>query len=121
MFTGLYPGRHGVLMGFRAQNNSMDDALEAGETSLELVALPAVPTLPEHLQRAGYRTFGVAANINVGSELGFDRGFDEFANLHQPRFPGVIDDGHRVFVDHQIGRSFAGIRRNGSRCGPIES
>jgi arylsulfatase A-like enzyme len=83
VFTGLYPNRHGVWMGFRAQNNSMDDALEAGETSLELVALPAVPTLAEHLKFGGYRTFGVAANINVGSELGFDRGFHEFEKLHQ--------------------------------------
>jgi arylsulfatase A-like enzyme len=83
LFTGLYPNHHGVLMGFRAQNNSMEEADEAGETSLELVALPAVQTLAEHMKFAGYGTFGVAANINVGSELGFDRGFNEFAKLHQ--------------------------------------
>jgi len=39
-------------------------------------------TLPERLSRAGYRTFGVASNINIGAELGFARGFDEFERLH---------------------------------------
>jgi arylsulfatase A-like enzyme len=30
------------------------------------------------MKRLGYRTFGVADNINIGDEMGFSRGFDRF-------------------------------------------
>jgi len=39
---------------------------------------PALPTLPEVFQRAGYRTLGVCANFVIVPELGFGRGFDEY-------------------------------------------
>jgi len=82
VFTGLYPTEHGVTLGFFAHRR-MAEELEAGEAvSLRPNRLPADrPTLPECFRRAGYRTFGVSTNVNIGPELGFDRGFDHFARL----------------------------------------
>ncbi len=82
LFTGLYPNRHGVTEGFIAHSDrvaSVDDLV--GET-IRLNRLPAgVSTVPELFQGAGYSTFGLAANINIGSEIGFDRGFDRFRRM----------------------------------------
>jgi arylsulfatase A-like enzyme len=36
------------------------------------------PILAEVLRRMGYHTFGLAANINIGKPMGFNRGFDRF-------------------------------------------
>jgi arylsulfatase A-like enzyme len=33
------------------------------------------------MKRLGYRSYGVATNLNIGSAIGFDRGFDRFASL----------------------------------------
>jgi arylsulfatase A-like enzyme len=35
--------------------------------------------LAQRFRERGYRTFGLAANVNVGEEMGFSRGFDRFA------------------------------------------
>ena len=43
---------------------------------LELRGLSrGTPTLAERFQRLGYTTLGLAANINIGDEMEFDRGF----------------------------------------------
>jgi len=81
VFTGLYPTEHGVTSGFDAKNRPK---------MIEVPVLPSVVgTLPERLGHAGYRNFGVAANINIGSQLGFDRGFDRFELMHK-------SDGHEL-------------------------
>jgi arylsulfatase A-like enzyme len=75
VFTSLYPTRHGVTVGFLAQKRI---AKESGQKVL-LHRLPAsIATLPELLHAAGYATYGLATNVNIGSEIGFDRGFDRF-------------------------------------------
>ncbi len=82
LFTGFYPNRHGVTEGFVAHGDrvvNVDDLV--GET-IRLNRLPTgVATAPELLQQAGYSTFGLAANINIGPEIGFDRGFDRFRRM----------------------------------------
>ncbi len=83
IFTGLYPTEHGVIGGFRAQQRAAGKEVELTDPAIDLQGLPAgVETLPERLHAAGWRTYGVAANINIGPELGFDRGFDA---LHRDR------------------------------------
>ena len=78
LFTGLYPSRSGVTSGFFAQRNRSGDFDE-----MELRRLPdSIRTLPERFKYLGYRTFGVGANVNIGAEVGFDRGFDRFVKLH---------------------------------------
>ena len=96
IFTGLYPNEHGVIAGFRAHAKLEDNASPEDEAGLELprstatvhermqlVRLPeSRATLVEHLAGAGYATFGIATNLNIGSELGFDRGYDEFERMY---------------------------------------
>ena len=54
----------------------------AGVVKLEINQMPAsVSTLPEIFRDLGYRTFGIAANPNIGKNIGFDRGFDRFKLL----------------------------------------
>ncbi len=80
LFTSLYPAQHGVLRGFFvAQRRG-----EPEQATLRLRRIPAlVKTLPEVFRERGYSTFGIAANVNIGPEIGFDRGFDHFARLHE--------------------------------------
>lgn len=81
IFTGLYPNQHGVVGGFKMHRKLAES--EEQET-IKLVTLPvALLTLPERLADAGYGTFGVSANINIGDELGFTRGFDRFERMHK--------------------------------------
>lgn len=92
LFTGLYPSEHGVTNGF---TDSM-------------ARLPAeIPTLPERMSQAGYRTAGFSNNPWVGQLSGLDRGFEEFvewdlevstrsgADIHSGR-DDLYDRGHRL-------------------------
>ncbi len=82
LFTGLYPPRHGVTEGFLAYRQRSQTVEELLGQTITLNRLPAdVATLPELLKRAGYGTFGLATNINIGPEIGFDRGFDRFEKM----------------------------------------
>ena len=81
LFTGLYPTRHGVVLGFFAHFLRQGGG-QGGMEKMLLAQLPANrPTLPELFQEAGYGTFGLATNLNIGKEFGFDRGFDRFERL----------------------------------------
>lgn len=74
VFTGVYPHQHGVVVGMQVGNHMRKLASE-----YELSRLPVeLETLPEFLRSVGYRTFGVADNPNIGTELGFEQGFDRF-------------------------------------------
>lgn len=78
VLTGLYPPRHGVVMGFNAYGKEAGGE-DVAEDELSLTILPTgVPTLGELFSAAGYQTFGVASNVNVSPERGFARGFDRF-------------------------------------------
>ncbi len=82
MFTSLYPSQHGVVTGFSL---SMANAANKGGAMINRI--PAtVESLPEALRAAGYRTFGVADNPNIVSQLGFERGFDRF---HASNYEGA--------------------------------
>lgn len=73
--TGVYPARHGVIYGLRSGKTGAEQVTDA-------VRLQA-PSLPQLLGEAGYDAVGLAANFNIGSELGFDDGF--LALKHVPR------------------------------------
>ncbi len=78
LFTGLYPTRHGVVLGFFAHFQQEGGAAD----SLELRPMPRDrATMPEVFRDAGYTTFGLATNLNIAPPLGFDRGFDHFEHL----------------------------------------
>lgn len=82
MFTSLYPSQHGVVTGFSL---SMANAANKGGAMINRIPA-SVESLPEALRAAGYRTFGVADNPNIVSELGFERGFDRF---HASNYEGA--------------------------------
>lgn len=79
VFTGVYPTQHGVVAGrltFQRLRRVADD--------YELNRIPPdLETVPEFLRSRGYRTFGVASNPNVCSDMGFDQGFDRFVTLQE--------------------------------------
>lgn len=80
LFTGLYPARHGVVEGLMAfRGRTLKQALESGSQTRRLNRIPlGVPTVTERLHEAGYATFGIAGNLNIGPRIGFDRAFDRF-------------------------------------------
>ena len=78
IFTSLYPFQHGVVTGFVATRR-----LQKEDPTITLNRIPdEIATLPEVLAEAGYRTFGVADNVNICAAEGFDAGFDRFANFN---------------------------------------
>lgn len=92
LFTGLYPNEHGVIQGFLAHRETVEAMERRGDAALELNALPQqIVTLPERFRAGGYRTFGVAANINIGSEIGFSRGFERFCRLSDSPADEMVD------------------------------
>lgn len=79
MLTGMYPDRHGVTRGFLAQFREGEAVEEGALEQMELLAISSdVPTLAERFKQAGYGTYALASNVNIGPEMAFDRGFDEF-------------------------------------------
>jgi arylsulfatase A-like enzyme len=79
LFTSLYPFQHDVVTGFMVAQS-----LQGQPEVVELDRLPdEVATLPEVMNAAGYSTFGLTANINIGEPMGFARGFDRFRNYTQ--------------------------------------
>lgn len=78
IFTGLYPNQHGLEMGFLALKTV---GRRAKSTELTLNHIPeSIETIPVFFRGLGYRTFGIADNLNICEEEGFARGFDEFLN-----------------------------------------
>lgn len=75
IFTGLHPNQHGIefnVFSLRKRRKALGVDLDR--------RLPDdVETIPQLMQRLGYRTFGISDNPNVDRYLGFDVGFDRFA------------------------------------------
>lgn len=87
ILTGLYPTEHGVIEGFLAY---LRREQKEGAEVLPLNRLPAeLLTMTQHFKDAGYRTWGIATNLNVGPEIGLDRGFDRFAQIAKGDAPAV--------------------------------
>ena len=83
VFTGLYPTHHGVIQGTGAHERHMRQLEKKGRATIPLNRIPdSARTLPEVFQAAGYQTFGIATNLNVGPHMGFTRGFDWFRQIH---------------------------------------
>jgi choline-sulfatase len=79
LFTSLYPFQHNVVTGFMVTQK-----IQGQGQAIELDRLPEdVATLPEVMKAAGYSTFGLTANINIGDLMGFARGFERFRNYTQ--------------------------------------
>jgi arylsulfatase A-like enzyme len=100
LFTSLYPSQHGLWTGYVAAI--------AIEKLGRINRIPqAAPTLPEVMRGLGFRTFGVADNLNISEEMGFARGFDRFAR-HEHEGAGVMNATVREWLPEiqAPGRSF---------------
>lgn len=74
LLTSLHPVQHGVLSGLTAVR-----AQQQADSTITLNRIPSeVAMAAEILKDGGYSTWGVADNLNVCSELGFEQGFDHF-------------------------------------------
>ncbi|MEM9557358.1 MAG: sulfatase [Acidobacteriota bacterium] len=72
LFTSLHPSSHGV-------NQGWFEFLAFSRGEAEYRVLPEdVPTLPQLLSDAGYRTRALTGGGTVGAQLGFGRGFEEY-------------------------------------------
>lgn len=84
LLTGVYPDRHGVTRGFLAQFREGEPVAAEALEDMELLAIATeVPTLAERLRELGYRTLGLASNVNIGPEMEFERGFERFERHDQ--------------------------------------
>jgi len=85
IFTSLYPYQHGVLMGLLAIRNA-----QKTNPDLEVNRIPEkVTTITEVLKDAGYETYGVSDNLNIGERQGFTQGFDKFRTFMYKQAPTV--------------------------------
>ena len=90
LFTSVYPTQHGVTLGFFASRRQRRRVRQEGSAPMPINSIAStLDTLPERFRAAGYGTFGLAANINIGPEIGFSRGFDRFERLHEGRGGGA--------------------------------
>ncbi len=74
--TGLYMSQHGVLSNL----NVFERLLKEGNNKITINKLPPnITTISTALKAAGYKTYGLADNINVSEQFGFETGFDKYA------------------------------------------
>lgn len=74
IFTSMYPFQHNLLMGLLAIRMAKQI-----NPNLKINRIPEeITTITEVLKNAGYRTYGVSDNLNIGDKQGFTQGFDKF-------------------------------------------
>jgi arylsulfatase A-like enzyme len=88
LFTGMYPSWHGAYA-------EQPAAVYGHEISAKY------PTLAELLQRSGYETIGVAANLYLRADFGLERGFREF---RIPRPVPMFGDESRYMLRYGMRR-----------------
>ena len=71
LLTGLHPRSHGVLHGLVRKGKIFGQEVLSSEHRL----------LAELLKEAGYRTYGVSANLHLATEFGFGQGLDRYESL----------------------------------------
>ena len=86
LFTGLYPSWHGAY-------SQPPNAIYGRELAAQY------PTLAELLQRSGYETLGVAANLYLRADFGLERGFQDF---RIPRPVPLLPDEDRFVLRYRL-------------------
>ena len=85
IFTSMYPYQHGVLMGLLAIRNA-----QKIDPNVKINRIPdEIDTITEVMKKNGYRTYGVADNLNIGEKQGFTQGFDKFETYLYKEAPKV--------------------------------
>ena len=79
LFTSYYPFQHGVVFNI---GGTIKLRKMAPELKVKLNKIPReIVTLGELFKKAGYHTYGIADNINIGDKEAFDQGFDRFSTF----------------------------------------
>lgn len=91
MLTSTYPSRHG-----------MGERTVASQGQWQ-VTPPDLPSLPEALGAAGYRTYGFTANFGLPAERGFSRGFDRYRCIGAVDVEAIKGELERWLPDLQTG------------------
>lgn len=95
IFTGMYPSQHGVITGFAATK-----VIQKQGGAIQLNHLPgAAATMAEYMKAAGFTTIGVADNLNIGHEIGFDRGFKHFKKTRNDGAQSVVDQASQFIEE----------------------
>jgi len=89
LFTGMYPSWHSAYC-------------QPPEAAYGRKLSDRYPTVAELINRSGYETIGVAANLYLRSDFGLERGFDEF---HIPRPVPLLPDDGRWLLRHPVRRA----------------
>jgi len=98
LMTGLYPTRHGIVEGFLAFKQRSQRGISP--KILPLNQLPEdITTLAQRFKAEGYDTYGIATNLNVGSEIGLDRGFDHWQLFRKDEAKKVAEQMREWEVD----------------------
>jgi choline-sulfatase len=85
IFTSMYPYQHGVLMGLLAIRNA-----QKIDPNIKINRIPEeINTITEVMKKNGYRTYGVADNLNISEKQGFTQGFDKFETYMYKAAPKV--------------------------------
>ncbi len=88
LYSGQYPSEHGV-------------------TGQYITVPEDVPVMAEHFREAGYDTFGITGPSKMGSDWGYDRGFDElFEPYYDMPSPTSPENVTRSVVDPRFRRYF---------------
>lgn len=74
IFTSLLPSEHGVISGLITTKNISD---KFGQITTNRIP-ESLLTIPELFAGHGFKTFGVADNLNISDDLGFTQGFSKF-------------------------------------------
>lgn len=88
VFTSLYPSQHGLITGILATQRLVKSNPENPTIKISRIPVP-LKTLGQYFKEAGYRTFGVADNLNISEQQGFTKGFDKFATYRYEGAPTV--------------------------------
>ena len=91
MLTSTYPSRHGMGQRTVASHGQWH------------VTPAGLPSLPEALSAAGYRTYGFTANFGLPAERGFSRGFDRYRCIGAVDVEAIEDELERWLPDLQAG------------------
>lgn len=87
LFTSYYPFQHGVVFNI---GGTIKLRKMAPELKVKLNKIPReIVTLGELFKKAGYHTYGVSDNINIGDKEAFDQGFDRFSTFTYSGAPVV--------------------------------
>lgn len=100
--TSLNPVQHGVFKGLLAVQ-----MLQRVDPHITVNRIPdAVVTAAEALKEAGYSTWGVSDNLNIGFEEGFDQGFDRFRTSNDAGAATVNARVRRWLPEMQAGEPY---------------